>query len=151
MVPLFVAIILLGILSLRGIRWAYYSFIAVGLMYFPIRAGFELNPRACQLALDVSLARHSLTNYGHLQLFALFFIITRAQVRMDTPSGFVRAGLATVIMGALVEAAQGITGAGNCRLRDLIPDAAGALLGAGLVLLWQSALGFVRDRAPNVG
>jgi hypothetical protein len=146
MAPLFVAIILFGILSLGGIRWAYYLFISAGLLYFPIRAGFELSPRACQLALDLSLVSQSLTNYGHLQMFALFFLITSAQVRMDSRSGFVRAGVATVIMGALVEAAQGITGAGNCRLRDLIPDTAGAFLGAVLVLGWQAAVPLLRDR-----
>jgi hypothetical protein len=41
----------------------------------------------------------------------------------------------TLAMGALVELAEGITGRGHCRLRDLIPDSAGALAGAAFVLL----------------
>lgn len=36
-------------------------------------------------------------------------------------------------MGALVEISQGVTGKGHCRLRDLIPDAVGALLGSVIV------------------
>lgn len=32
-------------------------------------------------------------------------------------------------MGMLVELSQGVTAHGNCRMRDLIPDSAGALLG----------------------
>jgi hypothetical protein len=34
------------------------------------------------------------------------------------------ATIATLTVGALVEIAEGVTGAGNCRLRDLIPDSA---------------------------
>jgi hypothetical protein len=40
-------------------------------------------------------------------------------------------------MGALVEVAEGLSGRGHCRFRDLIPDSAGALLGATAVLLWR--------------
>lgn len=46
------------------------------------------------------------------------------------------AGLITLAMGALVEAAEGMTGEGNCRLRDLVPDLAGALIGALAVYGW---------------
>jgi hypothetical protein len=37
----------------------------------------------------------------------------------------------------LVELAEGISGNGHCRLRDLIPDTVGIILGAGLVFLWN--------------
>ncbi len=50
---------------------------------------------------------------------------------------FAWAALATIAMGALVEVGQGVSGKGHCRLRDLIPDAAGVLLGSVLVLLWK--------------
>jgi hypothetical protein len=131
--------ILLGILAFCRIRWAYVAFVVVGLLYFPLRVGFQLNPRACQLALDVPLALHSLTNYPHIVLFAFFFVMTTRQLRMDTAPAFAVAGLATLVMGALVEIAQGITGNGNCRVRDLVPDAAGALCGMGTLLLWHTA------------
>ena len=42
-------------------------------------------------------------------------------------------------MGLFVELAEGISGEGHCRMRDLVPDAAGALLGAVYVLLWNAA------------
>ena len=47
-------------------------------------------------------------------------------------------------MGLLVELAQGISGAHHCRLRDLIPDAAGVVLGAGIVFLWNRMRGTPR-------
>lgn len=59
----------LGILALRGVRWAYVTFVVLGLLYFPARIGFRLDPRACQLAIDLPLALFSLTNYAHIGLF----------------------------------------------------------------------------------
>jgi VanZ family protein len=52
-------------------------------------------------------------------------------------SGFAWAVLVSVAMGTLVELAQGITGRGHYRLRDLIPDAAGIMVGFGIVYLWN--------------
>lgn len=126
--------LMFGLLALRGIRWAYVTFVALGLLYFPIKVGFQLAPRPCQFAFDVPLAIHSLTNYGHIVLFALFFVMTIAQFRMSNRSAFVWSAAATVVMGALVEVAQGVTGEGNCRLRDLIPDGVGILVGSIIVL-----------------
>jgi hypothetical protein len=137
--PLFVFSVVLGILALRGALWAYIAFVVLGLLYFPIKVGFQLNPHACQLAFNLRLARFSLTNYPHILLFALFFVITTAQLCINTVSTFALAGLATIAMGAFVEIAEGITGSGNCRLRDLTPDAAGALLGAVILLIWHAA------------
>jgi VanZ family protein len=54
---------------------------------------------------------------------------------MSTWKSFIWAALITMTMGALVEIAEGVTGKGHCRSRDLIPDAAGALIGAVIVLL----------------
>jgi VanZ family protein len=125
----------LGVLALRGVRWAYVAFVALGLLYFPAKAGFRLAPRPCQLAIDLPLALHSLTNFAHVVLFALFFVVTSAQFRAAGRPAFAWAAAATVAMGALVEAAQGVTGEGNCRARDLIPDALGALAGSVIVLL----------------
>ncbi len=51
-----------------GRRFAYAAFVVVGLLYFPARVGFHLSPRVCQVALDVPLALHSLTNYPHIIL-----------------------------------------------------------------------------------
>ena len=127
--------IVCGLLALRGVRWAYVAFVVTGLLYFPAGVGFRLAPRPCQLAFDIPLALHSLTNYAHVVLFALFFVMTSAQFRTSDRRAFVWSAAATVAMGALVEVAQGVTGEGNCRLRDIIPDAAGVLVGAIAVLL----------------
>jgi hypothetical protein len=127
---LFLGFLALGILSLRGVRWAFVAFVALGLLYFPAKAGFRLDPHPCQLTFDSSLAAHSLTNYGHIVLFSLFFVMTSAQFRTTNRTAFAWSALATIVMGALVEVAQGVTGEGNCRLRDLIPDTLGILVGS---------------------
>jgi hypothetical protein len=137
----FLAHVVLGLLALRGVRWAYVAFIVLALLYFPAKVGFRLSPHACELSFSPSLAAFSLTNYPHIVLFAVFFVLTSAQFRTATPSAFVWAVLVTLTMGALVEMAEGITGRGHCRLRDLIPDLAGALLGAVVVMLWKRARG----------
>jgi hypothetical protein len=36
----------LGMLSLRGVRWAYFTFVLLGLLYFPARVGFRLDPHS---------------------------------------------------------------------------------------------------------
>ena len=127
--------LVLGLLALRGVRWAYVAFVVLGLLYFFARVGFRLDPNPCQLAFDLPLAVHSLTNYGHIVLFALFFVMTCAQFRVLDWAAFGWSAAATVVMGTLVEVAQGVTGEGNCRLRDLIPDSLSIMLGLISVLL----------------
>ena len=133
----FLGFFVLGILSLRGLRWAYITFVLLGLLYFPASVGFRLNPQPCELAFNIPLAVYSLTNYSHIVLFALFFLMTSAQLRMSNWSAFAWAALAGIIMGVLVELAEGITGNGHCRSRDMIPNAVGILLGSVIVLLWN--------------
>ncbi len=125
----------LGILSLRGNRWAYVAFIVLGLLYFPMKVGPRFDPHPCELTFGIWLAIHSLTNYAHIVLFALGFVITSAQFQKSNWSAFAWTALITIVMGALVEIAEGVTGKGHCRLRDLIPDTAGALAGSVIVLL----------------
>ena|ERR1700730_2179282 len=129
--------LVLGVLSLRGVRWAYITFVVLGLLYFPASVGFRLDPKPCELTFDMPLAIHSLTNYPHIVLFALFFVMTSAQLRMSNWSRFAWAAMAAIIMGVLVELAEGITGNGHCRSRDMIPNAVGILIGSVIVLLWN--------------
>ena len=143
---LILASIALGVAAMRGRRFAYAAFVVVGLLYFPARVGFHLSPQACQVALDAPLALHSLTNYPHIILFTIFFVISTRQFRATTHSTFLLAGLMTLVMGALVEAGEGITGRGNCRLRDLIPDSAGAVIGAVCVYYWAKIRTVVLNR-----
>lgn len=126
--------VVLGILALRGFRWAYVSFLLLGLLYFPIQSGFTFHIPACQLSFGLPLALHSLRNFPHIVLFAIGFVLTAAQFRLSRWRDFVFAAAIIVTFGALVELFQGITREGNCRLRDLIPDTAGALIGALIVL-----------------
>jgi hypothetical protein len=137
----YLGFLVLGILSLRGVRWAYVTFVVLGLLYFPASVGFRLNPQPCELIPNIPLALYSLTNYAHIVLFVLFFLMTSAQFRMSQWSGYAWATVACIVMGILVEAAEGTSGTGHCRLRDLIPDAAGVALGAGIVLLWNGMRG----------
>lgn len=133
---MFLGFLVLAILSLRGVRWAYITYVLLGLLYFPASVGFRLNPQPCELVPSIPLAIYSLTNYAHIVLFVLFFLMTSAQFRMSHWWGFAWAALASITMGILVELAEGISGQGHCRLRDLIPDTAGIVLGAGIVFLW---------------
>ena len=132
---LFLALFVLGILALFGFRWAYLGFVVLGLLYFPARVGFRLDPQPCELTFGLRLAVHSLTNYAHIVMFALFFVMTSAQFRMTKWSDFAWAATVTIVMGALVEIGEGVSGRGHCRLRDLIPDIVGILLGSLIVVL----------------
>jgi membrane-bound acyltransferase YfiQ involved in biofilm formation len=133
----FLVFVGLAILSLRGVRWAYITFVLLGLLYFPASVSFRLNPQPCELIPNIPLAIYSLTNYGHIVLFVFFFLMTSAQFRMSRWSGYAWAALACIAMGILVEVAEGISGTHHCRMRDLIPDAAGIIIGIGLLLLWN--------------
>ena len=145
----YIGFLVLGILSLRGVRWAYVTFVLLVLLYFPASVGFRLNPQPCELIPNMQLAVYSLGNYQHIVLFVLFFLMTSAQFRMTQWSGYAWAAVACITMGLLVEVAQGISGAHHCRLRDLIPDAAGIVLGAGIVYLWNRMRGRPRERVSQ--
>jgi hypothetical protein len=133
----YIGFLALGILAARGTRWAYITFVVLGILYLPASIGFHLHPQPCEGLPDMALAVYSLGNYRHIVLFALFFIMTSAQFNVSRWSGFMWAVAACIVMGILVELAEGITGGGHCRTRDLIPDMAGILIGAGIVSLWN--------------
>lgn len=143
-----VASIACGLLAFRGIRRAYLSYLVLALLYFPLQVGFDFHPKGCQLALNAGLALDSLRNRAHIVLFAIFYVMTMAQFREKTASSFAWAGLITIAMGAAVEILEGATGSRNCRLRDLVPDAAGIVIGAGFAAAWHrlTSGGF---RMPN--
>ena len=133
----FLGFLVLGLLSLRGKLWAYLTYVLLGLLYFPASVGFRIHPHPCELMPSMALAVYSLGNWPHIVLFVLFFLMTSAQFNMSRWSGFAWAGVACIIMGLLVELAEGISGKGHCRMRDLVPDSAGIVIGAAIVLLWQ--------------
>lgn len=147
-VTLPVLLVLAGF-ALRGQRWAYAAFIATGLTSFAARTGFRLLPQPCELAVGLQWVLVSFTNYWHIVIFTLFFILSHAQVRSRGVQGFLWAAATTLLMGAVLEMAQALTGSGHCRLRDLIPDTVGAVLGMFLVLLWQRVATQITATSPT--
>ena len=63
--------------------------------------------------------------------------MTLAQFPARRGLGAVVAAAATLALGLAAEVEQGAFGQGHCRLRDLAPDALGALLGVALWVAWR--------------
>lgn len=141
-----ILIFVFGVLAFFRQRWAYALFVLLSLAYIPARTGFQLQTPQCEGVPSLGLALFSLTNYAHIVLFSVFFLMTVMQfpVRNGTALGW--AALATLVMGALVELAEGATRTGHCRLRDLVPDTAGAALGAVAILASQQIAGLISSR-----
>src|SRR5712691_707521 len=131
---------LLALIALRGKRWAYLTFVLLGLLYFPAQTHFRMHAPKCeQLLPTLHLLVPLLHNYAYIALFAGFYWMSWVQFgRSD--ARVVWALLATLLVAALVEIAEGMTGGGrgqvHCRVRDLVPDAAGALGAALLLAVW---------------
>lgn len=123
----------LGIAALFRVRWTYIIFVIAGLLYFPAKVGFHFDPHPCERTFNLPLAIHSLTNFGHIVLFAYFYIMTMLQFRVRNWKAYAWSAAAGLAMGVAVELVEGVTGKGHCRFRDLIPDTAGMLIGALLV------------------
>src|SRR5437016_572153 len=120
---------LLALIALRGKRWAYLAFVVLGLLYFPAQTHFHVHvPKCEQLLPTMHVLVLSLHNYAYIALFAGFYWMSWVQFERSDARG-IWALLATLLVGALVEIAEGMTmtGRGHCRVRDLVPDAAGAL------------------------
>lgn len=127
--------IVLAILALRGATWAYAIFIILAFLWIPGSVGFHLHRPHCEMALSFDLALFSLTNYKHIFLFGMFFLMTRVQLGRR-PYAVLIAFAATMAIGVLIEIEEGMA-VGHCRIRDLVPDAAGALLGEVVWRLWR--------------
>ena len=138
-VPLVLALLAVVVaLSLHRTRWArpslwvsrlaYAGLVLQAPLYFLAKGGFRISSPNCEWTFGLALARHSLTNYPHIVLFTVFFLLTFAQVR-GVPRAIIWSAAATIAMGLLVELAQGVSGHGHCRMRDLVPDSVGALAG----------------------
>ena len=83
--------------------------------------------------------------------------MTSAQIRGSRPRiHLLVASGAVLAMGIYVELAEGLTGQGHCRLRDLVPDLAGAVVGAVLLMLWKliqkhrGSTGNASPKAPHL-
>jgi len=130
---------LLALIALRGKRWAYVAFVLLGLLYFPAQTHFRAHAPMCERLLPtLHVLVLSLHNYAYIALFAGFYWMSWVQFRRSDARA-VWALLATLLVAALVEIAEGMTmtGRGHCRVRDLVPDAAGALGAALLLAVWS--------------
>ena len=128
---------LLVLIALRGKRWAYFAFIVLGLAYFPAQTHFHVHAPKCQQILPtLQVLVLSLHSYAYIALFAGFYWLSWVQFRR-ADARVVWALLATLLAGVLVEIAEGMTTRGQCRVRDLVPVAAGALGAAVLLAIWS--------------
>ena len=126
--------IVVAVLALRGVRWAYAIIILLGFVWIPARTGFRLHAPPCDVDLRIALL--ALTKYKHIFLFGLFFLMTWVQLRR-VRNAMLWAALATLAMGVLIELEEGATGTGYCHATDLLPDAVGALVGSAVAAVWQ--------------
>jgi VanZ family protein len=127
----------LAFFSFRGSRWAYGTFLVFAVGFIPARAGFALQSLVCETSVGLASAAHSLLNWKHVLLCAVVTWMTVAQLRQPRTWVFVVAVLGTVSLGLVAELEQGLFRDGHCRLRDLVPDTAGAVLGAMAARAWR--------------
>lgn len=142
---------LLALLTLRGKRWAYFAFVVLGLAYFGARAQFQVHVPKYDLLINPKLVLVALQSYAHIGLCAGFYWMSWVQFRR-TDARLLWALVATLLVGVLVEVADGMTGRSPSRLRDLVPVAAGALGAAVLLAIWSRLTrkpGYVRVVRPR--
>ncbi|HEY0997586.1 MAG TPA: hypothetical protein VGD77_16470 [Gemmatimonadaceae bacterium] len=130
-------------------RWVYLACLLVAIARIPARTGFVLRPPACDARLSLANAQRSLTKVPHVVLFGLFFLVTVLQFDRLDRRVIGWSILATGGLGLLVELEEGATRTGNCRLTDVLPDLAGALLMAALVLAARAT--HARVANPHAG
>ena len=136
---IFVVLVLMLILAVwrpRLVPWIYGAFIVYALLWLPYRAHFHLRWPECEGIPTLAMAFYSLGNYQHVILMTAFFVITYATL-VSTKRPMLWSALAVALMGFAVEIEEGMTRFHHCRMRDLIPDMAGALAGAILILIWK--------------
>jgi hypothetical protein len=109
-------------------RWLYAAWLGVAVVRIPARTGFELSSPHCDARLSLHNAALSMTKVPHLVLFGLFFLVTLIMFDRVNRRSLGWSVVATVAMGLLVELEEGATRTGNCRLTDILPDLAGALV-----------------------
>jgi uncharacterized BrkB/YihY/UPF0761 family membrane protein len=94
--------------SLRASRWTYGLVVPLSFLYFTVKSGFRLRPVACEWTFDFALAIHSLRNTPQIVMFAIFFVLSWAQLP-NTKRAMAWSFAACFAMGFLVEIAEGAT------------------------------------------
>lgn len=128
--------IILAIFALRGARWAYAIFVILAFVFIPARGGFHFHPPQCNLWPSWDLMLASATKYKHVFLFGIFFLMTRVQLGRKRHASLIAAA-ATIAIGILIELEETTTRTGTCGVRDLLPDAEGAIVGALVWRVWK--------------
>ena len=154
--PALVGAALLALLALFALlrkRWAFLAFVLLGILYLPAQTGFHVHAPKCDLATTLTTRAlvRALHDYTHIAVFAVFAWISWVQFHRAR-ARFVWTVLATLLAGALLEIAEGVTGRGQCRVRDLVPAAAAALGMSLLLALWSRLRrrpGYVRIVKPR--
>jgi hypothetical protein len=135
--------------SLWASRLAYTALALQGPLYFLQRGSFRFRAPACEWTFGLDLAIYSLTNYQHIVLFGLFYLLTFAQLR-GVKRRIMWSVAATLAMGLLVELAQGVSGHHHCRMRDLVPDLVGVIWGAAVAWTAPGLLRHLQRRQPSL-
>lgn len=78
-----------------------YCLCRAGSTLLPRERGIPVRPHPCELTFDIPPAIHSLTNYAHIVLFALLFVMTCAQLGMSLVAALLR-DLNTTLVGRAV-------------------------------------------------
>src|SRR5919109_1218830 len=113
-----VVLALLALLTLRGKRWAYFAFVALGLLYIPAQAHFRMHATLpkCEYLISTRVLMVSLQSYAQhyaqIALFAGFCWMSWVQFRR-TKGRVVWAVFATLVVGALVEITGGMIARGH--------------------------------------
>jgi hypothetical protein len=110
-----------------GRRWAY-AYMLLAVLWIPTRVGFRLAAPICDIRLTLANASMSMTKVPHFALFAIFFVLTALQFEELKKRALGWSVFATIALGLLVELEEGASRTGNCRLTDVLPDAAGGLI-----------------------
>jgi hypothetical protein len=138
----------LAILAIRGARWAYAGLVMWILLHAPASIGFQMHPKACYLTVNMPLALASLSNYPHMILYCIVFVVTALHFRLSGWQALAWSIALTLAMGAGMEIAQGLSGTHHCKAIDLIPDLIGATIGLLIVVLGRTIANARRARGP---
>jgi VanZ family protein len=128
--------VVLATLTLRGSRAAYLAYMLYAVLFIPARAGFQMQPLLCEYPVSVASGLYSLQKWGHILPSAIVSLMSVVQFRKRGLAAFSTALVITVALGFLAELEQGFFRDGNCRMRDLVPDTAGAILGLVIAFAW---------------
>jgi VanZ family protein len=130
-------------------RWIYGAWMVLAVTRIPARTGFRLTAPTCDTALTLENLALSLTKVPHIVLFGAFFLITLIQFDRVDRRSLAWSVAATAGISLVIEIEQGATRTGNCRMTDVAPNLAGALIVAVLVAAAVALRNRITNRASS--